>query len=182
MAKRKNFARECWDLMETITSMVRPAYDKKGNYKIKKGFKKKDIRSIRRKCPHWLIGKHDKPTQAVRLIRNEDGTPTGMVECRFCHERFPLIPYEDQAKYDYICNQFMQIVNQLEYWDVDMGGSKDNLKMFIALREYTPRLRKVAESVRKAFARKDKISRSKEAAQMGNGFRFHGGGWTETNV
>lgn len=180
MAKRKKYDRETWDLMESVTMMIRPGKDDNGNYRLKKGFKKKDVKRIRRQCPHWVLDKKGRPVTAVKLLRDRNGNPTGEVQCRVCRAIFPLIPSSDPDEYVDAVEKTEELVNQIEYWDVYAGGSKENMKMFLALRQYLPRFVKVAGRVAKAYKNKDKMSATTEAAKHGAGFGFHTNQWIET--
>lgn len=183
MAKRKKYDKDCWDLMEFITGTIRGRkVNGKGYYEFKKGYKKKDIKSIRRICPHWIIDeKKNRAVQAVRLIYDKNGRPTGNVYCAVCHAEFPLMPYTDPYRYVSEVEDTLALVNQIEYWDFYAGGSKENLKMFDALRKYLPRFAKVAGRVSKAYQHKDKMEQTIEAEKNGLGFKFHTGSWTETD-
>lgn len=180
MAKRKKYDRETWDLMESVTMMIRPGKDDEGNYRLKKGFKKKDVKRIRRQCPHWVLDKKGRPVTAVKLLRDDEGIPTGKVQCRVCKAVFPLVPSSDPKTYVASVSRVEALINQVEYWDVYAGGSKDNMKMFLALRQYLPRFVKVAGRVAKAYKNKDKLSATTEAAKHGSGFKFFTGQWIDT--
>lgn len=138
--KNKKIEKETRRLIEGIGEMIKKKGDR---YKFKTK-NKKTIRQIKRTCPHWRPDKGRDHRPAVVL----DDVDQNMWRCKICGATFPVAPLTPED-YDKLCDEFLGVVNQMQFWGVNLGGDADDTKMFLALRRQVPRFRKVTHQIQK---------------------------------
>lgn len=138
MAKKsKKIEKETRRLMEGIAEMVKRKGDR---YKFKTKSKKR-IKRVKRSCVHWIYRKDkERPTVIV------DPTDNTRWKCTICGATFPIKPMTPEG-YDELCSNFQQIVDQMQFWSVTLGGDAEDTKMFLDLKKQVPRFRKVTHQI-----------------------------------
>lgn len=169
MAKKdKKIEKETRRLMETVADMIKKKSD--GRYKFKKG-KKKQIKAIKRSCPHWIPRK-GKPVPTT----TQEGD---MWVCRICGARFPVKPLSLDEYYQ-SADKFLELVNQMQFWAVKMGGDKRDTEMFLRLKMNVPRFKRVAKQIHKRVNSREAWETNKNRAEtlaqfsMYSGFNYKG--------
>lgn len=146
MAKKsKKIEKETRRLIEGITDLVK----KKGNkYKFKTK-NKKQIKRVKRTCPHWNIRKGKEiPT----VVRDKDRPDHW--RCIICGATWPVSPGKAED-YDRRVAKMLEHVNQIQFWAVKLGGDAEDTKMFLKLKELLPRFAKVSKQVVKQVNKKN---------------------------
>lgn len=138
MAKKVKVEKETRRLMEGIADLVKKKGDR---YKFKTK-SKKTIRKIRKTCPHWIVRK-GKPEPTV--VRDTDPS---YWRCTICNTRFPVNPGTPES-YQEGVNRALEMVNQMQFWSVHLGGDADDTKMFLRLKQDLPRFAKVSKHILK---------------------------------
>ena len=171
---RKLYSKDTWDLMSSISKMIKPDPSNE-KFKWKKGYSKKNIKRIKRECPHWYINKKNHAVSALMV----DNEREGYAVCRICGAKFPtsILSY---GEYIARTRAFLEIVNQIEFWDVEAtGGHKSSMNTYMALRHYIPRFLKSAKNIGKVVNKKNKTEATIEARKNSRPFRMHAGTWNE---
>lgn len=137
MAKSKKVEKETRRLIEGISDHVKKKGDK---YRFKTK-NKKLIKRVKKQCPHWIIRKGE-PTPTV--IRDPDRP--GYWKCTICGASWPIKPGENQ-EYQETVQRMLELVNQIQFWGVKLGGDADDTKMFLKLKELLPRFEKVSRQI-----------------------------------
>jgi len=160
--KNKKIEKETRRLIEAISDVVRR---KDGKYKFK-GLNKKEIRTLKRDCPHWIIRKGT----AVPTVVESQQSP-GFWTCELCGASFKVRPFDDLRQYQAACKQFLSVVDQVFFYSVRMGGDADDTRMFLMLKKLVPRFGKVAKNAMKQLKKKEEYEKRNRNAQ-GDGGQF----------
>jgi hypothetical protein len=137
--KSKKVEKETRRLMEGIADLVKKKGDR---YKFKTK-SKKAIKKVSKTCPHWIMRKG----KEAPVVEVDPQDPT-MWRCRICGERFPIRPMT-REEYEKKCTEFLQAVNQMQFWSVKLGGDAEDTKMFLQLKAAVPRFKKVSRQILK---------------------------------
>lgn len=136
MAKKIKLEKETRKLMESIADLVKV---KKGKFKFKsKG--KKTIKKIKKSCIHWLLNKKVSPA-----VDKDPNNPMNW-KCKICGASFPIRPATTKENKEIIDN-VIELVNQLQFFSVKMGGDADDTKLFIRLKMDLAKLKKAQKNI-----------------------------------
>lgn len=160
--KNKKIEKETRKVIEAISDLVKK---KNGSYKFKAG-KRKQIKSIKKTCMHWLI----RGGKEVPSVKMDPENPANF-KCELCGKSFPIKPLSFE-EYDVIADQFEAIVNQAAFYSVRLGGSAEDTKMLLNLKKVTPRFKKIIRNEMKVVNKRqeyeDRKSNSDSISQFGN--------------
>lgn len=166
MAKKsKKVEKQTRQLMESISELVK----KKGEgYKFKSK-SKKIVKKVKRTCPHWIMrkGKEHATVQA-------DDQHPGYWKCRICGESFPVAPLAPE-EYQNTCEHMVALVNQMQFYSVQMGGDAEDTKMFLILRQYLPRFSKATRQIIKQMDKRRKYEDQKQKIGVNEQFSSYAG-------
>lgn len=168
MAKRK-VDKETRRLLESVSDLVKKRGDR---YKFRTK-SKKTIKKIKKTCVHWIIRK-GKEVPCVQ----QDPDRAGWWKCKICGATFPIRPLEDvdgQNQYELKVDEMVQLVNQIQFWSVKLGGDADDTKMFLQLRALLPRFSKVSKQVIKRVNKREEISNSQRKNDAMDQFSMYAG-------
>ena len=158
MAKKHKIEKETRRLIEGISDLVKKKGDK---YKFK-SHNKKIVKKVKKTCCHWII-RNGKELPAV--IRHPDPKMQGYWKCKICGAVFPVRPPSDvngESAYDAATNQMIQLVNQIQFLSVRLGGDSDDTKMFLNLRKDLPRFMRVSRQIIKRINKRDAFEKKRE--------------------
>lgn len=178
MAKSKKIEKETRRLIESVSDCIK----KKGNrYKFKTK-NKKTIKKIKKSCVHWTYKKNkETPT----LIKNPDRPSYWL--CTICGASFPIRPLVDYQPdpeekpdlwinpYEEKVNEVVELVNQIQFYSVKLGGDASDTKMFLELKKDLPRFVKVARQVVKQVNKREKLERNRANASAMSQFDIYSG-------
>ncbi len=157
MAKKsKKVEKETRKLMESIGDLVKKKSDR---YKFKTK-SKKQIKRVKKTCPHWIYRKGKECPTVVRDNEHPD-----MWRCTICGALFPVAP-QTLEEYMAQTEAMLASVNQMQFWGVKLGGDAEDTKMFLKLREYLPRFEKVSKHILKAVNRRQAWEENRERGDM----------------
>lgn len=146
MAKKsKKVEKETRRLMEGISDLVK----KKGDRYRFKTKKKKVIKKVQRTCVHWII----KKGKEIPTVIHDPDRP-GYWKCTLCGASWPVKPGE-LKDYQATISGALEMVNQMQFWSVKLGGDADDTKMFLRLKEALPRMEKVSKHILKLVNKRD---------------------------
>lgn len=170
MAKKsKKVEKETRRLIEGITDLVKKKGDR---YKFKTK-NKKAIKKIRKQCPHWIMRKgKEQPTTIV------DPNNSNNWKCAICGTSFPIRPAkvdDDFNAYNDAAERMLQLVNQIQFWAVKLGGDADDTKMFLRLRSDLPRFEKVAKQIIKQVNKREAWEKNRENTDAMSQFNAYAG-------
>lgn len=172
MAKSKKIEKETRKLIESISEMVKK---KDGRYKFKTK-NKKAVKKIKKTCVHWIIRKGKEVPTVV-----SDGN--GKWRCALCGATFPIKPLDTlngKSAYEAEAEHMLELVNQIQFWSVKLGGDADDTKMFIKLKELLPRYAKVSAQIIKRVNKREEYENNKHRADVmsqfdsWSGFNYRG--------
>ena len=146
MAKKKNLKidKKTRGLMEAISDLIKDNGDQ-----IKfKSKKKKRVKAYKTTCVHWMI----KKGRALPTLTQSPDNPQDW-KCRICGSTFPISPLEQQ-EYDNRCQRMLEIVEQMQFWLVSMGGDADDTAVFQMFKKYIPKFRKIQKNIVKAVKKR----------------------------
>ena len=150
MAKKsKKVEKETRRLMEGIADLVK----KKGDRYKFKSKNKKVIKKVKKTCVHWIFRKgKEQPTVTT------DPSRPGYWKCKICGQSFPIKPVEsnnDVSAYQEAADRMVELVNQMQFYSVKLGGDAEDTKMFIRLKECLPRFAKVSKQIIKRINQRE---------------------------
>lgn len=162
MSKKKTkLDKETRQLLESISDLVK----KKGNGQYKfKSKSKKAVKKVKRSCVHWVYRK-GKPVPAVI----QDPDHPGEWRCRICGATFPikpLDPIDGRSAYNVETKKMLELVDQIAFWSVKLGGDADDTRMFLKLKELLPRFSKVSKQVVKQVNKREQMANSSKTNSM----------------
>ena len=172
--KNKKIEKETRRLIEGISDLIKKKGDR---YKFKTK-SKKDIKKIKRTCCHWVIRKgKERPATILDPVDNT------MWRCAICAQRFPIMPAEikrDQNgnthnEYEETTARTLELVNQIQFWSVKLGGDASDTKMLLRLRSDLVRFNKVAKQVVKHVNKRQAMDRNKERTDIMSQFNAYSG-------
>lgn len=167
MAKKKSkkIEKETRRLIEGIGDLVKK---KKGDgYKFKTR-KKKEVKKIKKTCPHWIIRKG----KEVPTIM-PDVNPANW-KCTICGATFPIRPGTDD-EYQEVANKFLSYVNQVQFFSIKMGGNADDTKLLLQLKQLVPRYIKAQKNIIKTVnKRQEWEDRNNQSDSMSQFSSFSG--------
>ena len=173
MAKSKKIEKDTRRLISSVTDMVKRKGDR---YKFK--VKSKKVRKkVKKTCPHWIFRK-GKETPTVQ----RDTENPGMWRCTICGATFPIKPLTSEGKgsaYAREAEKMLQLVNQMQFWSVKLGGDSDDTKMFLKLRELLPAFGKASSQIVKRINKREEYERNRQHSDVMSqfddysGFNYH---------
>lgn len=149
--KIKNLDKETRACIETVSDLFKV---KDGEWKVRKGKKGKTKKILRNMCFHWLIRKD----QCTPMVQNDPENPSYW-KCR-CGARFKKTPPTEEER-QAIIEKFLELVNLIQFFSVNMGGDKEDSALFIKLKKLIPDFEKTAAAVLKAMAKKKDYEENK---------------------
>lgn len=173
MAKKsKKIEKETRRLIESVTDLVK----KKGDgYKFKTK-NKKTIKKIKKTCVHWVIRKGKEFPTVI-----QDPNDSSYWICTICGARFPVkpvkkvireavpeknIPEITENVYAKRADQMLELVNQMQFYSVKLGGDAEDTKMFLRLREALPRFKKVSSQIIKQTNKRDQWNKKNKTGAL----------------
>ena len=170
MAKKsKRVEKETRKLMESVGDLVKK-HD--GHYRIKGKKKKKILKKMRVTCVHWI---YRKGKEVPTVIHDPDNA--GNWKCTICGASFPVKPLDDVEVnghtingYKYHTDQMIQLVNQMQFWAVKLGGDKEDTKMFLMLRKVLPRFNAASKQILKNVRKREALENNPDKANAMNMF------------
>lgn len=176
MAKKKvKVEKETRRLMEGITDLVK----KKGDRYKFKSKNKKVIKKVKKTCVHWIIRKKGETPTVIH-----DPERPGNWKCTICSASFPIKPLvikkdPDTGKwinpYEIKANELLELVNQIQFYSVKLGGDADDTKMFITLKQALPRFAKVSKQVVKRINQREAWENNRERGDIMSQFDAYNG-------
>lgn len=175
MAKSKKIEKETRRLIESVASCIKKKGDR---YKFKTK-NKKAIKKIKRTCVHWTYRKSKETPTTIK-----DPKRPGYWKCTICGASFPIRPLpivkdEDTEEiinpYDIKSNEMLELVNQIQFYSVKLGGDADDTKMFLELKKDLPRFSKVAKQVIKQVNKREAFERNRANANAMSQFDIYSG-------
>lgn len=155
MAKSKKIEKETRQLIESISEVIK----KKGDRYKFKGNKKK-FKKMKKSCVHWIIRKG----KAHPLTTSSNEFP-GKWQCRLCGHRFPIAPLSKE-EYDNRIDQFMEIVDQIQFWSVRLGGDSDDTKLLIRLKRDIPDFRTIEKEIIKQMNKREQWEKNRSKSDI----------------
>ena len=156
MAKTKTVEKETRKLMEGIADLVK----KKGDRYKFKSKNKKLVKKVKKTCVHWIIRKG----KEVPTVIQDPTNPENWV-CTICGESFPIKPKKN-SDYANASKEMLQLVNQMQFWSVKLGGDADDTKMFLSLKKAIPRFEKVSEQILKNINKREEFEKNREQGDV----------------
>lgn len=174
MAKNKKIEKETRRLIEGISDLIKKKGDR---YKFKTK-SKKDIKKIKRTCPHWVIRKGKE--RPATILDSVDNTKW---RCAICGQTFPIKPAEIRRgqngevynEYEEATGRALELINQIQFWSVKLGGDATDTKMFLRLRSDLVRFNKVAKQVVKQVNKRQAMDRNRERSDIMSQFNAYSG-------
>lgn len=166
MAKKsKKVEKETRRLMESIADLVKKKGDR---YKFKTK-SKKQIKRIKKTCPHWITRKgKDVPT-----VSKDPNNPNNW-KCNICGSTFPVEPLKLE-EYEAATASMLSLVNQIQFYSVKLGGDASDTKMFLNLKQNLPRFNRVAKQVLKRVNQRQAWEQNKKKSGSLDQFSAYGG-------
>ena len=157
MAKKsKRIDKETRRMIESISDLVKRKGDR---YKFKSK-KKKLIKKVKQSCCHWTIRKGKEVPTTIR-----DPERPGYWKCAICGASFPIKPQildDGTSVYKETVSQAMELVNQIQFLSVKLGGDAEDTKMFLRLKENLPRFAKVSQQIIKRINKREEFDKRRE--------------------
>ena len=180
----KKVEKETRRLMEGISDLIKKKRGSHGEYKFKSK-SKKQVRKIKRTCVHWMVHK-GKILPAVisdstrsgywrcqicgrrfpiaPLPYNKDDIVkklnTGVTDSNQLVDRDdPRVLNMYNNSYEGISERMLEIVDQMQFWGVRLGGDAEDTKMFLKLKELIPRFEKAAKQIKKVMKSKEDLDK-----------------------
>lgn len=177
MAKKsKNIEKETRRLIESVSDCIKKKGDR---YKFKTK-NKKTVKKIKKSCVHWAYRK-GKETPVVY----KDPQRPGYWKCPICKVSFPinpLKPYEDEENpeimhnpYEEKTTELLELVNQVQFYSVKLGGNADDTKLFLNLKRDLPNFIKAAKHIIKHVEKREKFERNRATASSMSQFDIYEG-------
>ena len=146
--KKRKLDKDTRRYMEAYSEKMRKK--KSGVYVPRGDKKKKTMAKVKRCCMHHWAGK-DNVTPSVKPCKDEPN----MWECDICHVRFPIDPPKTMNPDKYsngyaeAADHMIQLIDQLKFWSVELGGDIDDVKYFTILTRDLRELNKRAKPILK---------------------------------
>jgi len=157
MAKKsKKIDKETRRMIESISDLVK----KKGDRYKFKSKKKKLIKKVKMSCCHWTIRKGKEVPTTIR-----DPQRDGYYKCAICGASFPVKPQtmdDGTSAYKETTKQMLELVDQMQFYGVKLGGDADDTKMFLKLKENLPRFAKVSAQIIKRLNKRETFDKRRE--------------------
>lgn len=163
MAKSKKVEKETRRLIETVTDCVK----KKGDRYKFKSKNKKAVKKIKKSCVHWIFRKG----KEVPTVIPDPANPNNW-KCMICGATFPVAP-EEEGAYHVAANNLLQLVNQMQFFSVKLGGDKEDTKMFLDLKRNIPRFVKVSRQIRKRVCQREAFEKNRANANAMSQFDIY---------
>ena len=169
MSKKKNkkIDKETRQLIEGISDLLKKKGDR---YKFKSG-NKKTIRKVKKTCVHYIIRK-GKPHPTV----TQDPTRSGYWKCQLCKQSFSIKPLNDN-EYLKRAENFLEDINQLQFYSLDLGGDGEDTRLFVQLKQLVPKYIKVQKNLLKAINKKSKFEDAKRNSDIMDPFANYNTGY-----
>lgn len=154
--KSKKIDKEVRRMIESTAALVKRKGDR---YKFKSK-KKKLIKKVKQSCCHWTIRKGKEVPTTIR-----DPEKPGYCKCAICHASFPIRPQildDGTSMYKETVEKAMELVNQIQFLSVKLGGDVDDTKMFLRLKENLPRFAKVSQQIIKRINKREEFDKRRE--------------------
>lgn len=168
--KNSKVEKETRRLMESIGDLVKKKGD--GSYKFKTK-NNKVIKQVKRTCVHW-IPRNNKDCPTVV----QDPDRPGHWKCRICQASFPIVPLKSdhpkKTQYELDAQHMLELVNQIQFWAVELGGDADDTKMFLRLKRDLPRFGKVAKHILKRVNDRNKFEDNRSRTDAMSQFDAYG--------
>ena len=170
MAKSKKVEKETRRLMESIGDKVKK---KNGRSKFKSK-NKKIVKKVKKTCPHWIMRKG----KEVPAVIHDPNNPNNW-KCAICGATFPIKPLaaldNGKSAYEEESNHMLELVNQIQFWGVKLGGDAEDTKMFIKLKELLPRFSKVSKQILKRVNKREEYENNKRRTDAMSQFDAYSG-------
>lgn len=151
-------------LIEATSDIVKR---KDGKYKVKG--KKKDVKKVKRRCVHWLETKGKiHPTIEV------DPDDSSKWICQVCGGKFEVRPIEQEDR-DEIIQNMEELVNQLEFWCVKMGGDADDMKVLLNMKDMLPKVQKIGNNIIKNVKKRKELEDERSGEKSMSQFDAYSG-------
>lgn len=170
MAKSKKVEKETRRLMESISDLIKKKGD--GRYKFKSK-SKKVIKKVKKSCVHWIFRKG----KEVPTVMKDPDRP-GYWKCKICGASFPIKPLDSDGNrtgYEIETDHMLELVNQMQFWSVKLGGDAEDTKMFIKLKEQLPRFKKVSKQIMKRVNKREEYEKDKRKSDSMSQFDAYSG-------
>lgn len=166
MAKKsKKVEKETRRLMEGIADLVKKKGD---NYKFKSK-NKKVVKKVKKRCVHWIIRKGKEVPTVVHDVENPNNW-----RCTICSKSFPIKP-ASQDEYVEVSRHMLELVEQMLFWSVKLGGDAEDTRMFIRLKESIPRFEKVSKQILKRVNQREAWEKNRERSDVMSQFDVYSG-------
>ena len=171
MAKKsKKVEKETRRLMEGIADLVK----KKGDRYKFKGHSKKAVKKVKKTCVHWIMKKgHEKPTVI------HDPERPGYWKCQICGKSFPIDPVQSNVQgknaYQVEAEHMLELINQMQFYGVKLGGDAEDTRMFLKLKELLPRFAKVSKQILKRIKQREEFESRRESTDSMSQFATYKG-------
>ena len=164
MAKKKSsIEKNTRKVIEATSEMIKL---RGGKVKWRKKLKKKQIRLAQMSCFHWIIRNGN---ASPALIQDENRP--GYWTCRICHRSFPIKPLsitdDNPEPYVKATNDMLEVVNQIAFWSVRLGGDGNDCKMFLSLKKDLERFKKVSKAVVKRVRKRNEFEQQQNSTKSG---------------
>lgn len=177
MSKKKiKVEKETRRLMEGITDLVKRKGDR---YKFKSK-NKKIVRKVKKTCVHWIIRKGKECPTVIH-----DPEHPGNWKCTICGASFPIRPLDitndpnDPAHminpYENETDHLLQLVNQMMFYSVKLGGDSDDTKMFVSLKQMLPKFSKASKQIVKRINQREAWEKNRERGDVMSQFDAYSG-------
>lgn len=176
MAKKKiKVEKETRRLMEGITDLVK----KKGDRYKFKSKNKKVVKKVKKTCVHWIIRKKGETPTVIH-----DPDHPGNWKCTICGASFPIRPLQftkDDVTgkrinpYEVEASHMLELVNQIQFYSVKLGGDAEDTKMFLNLKRDLPRFAKVSRQVVKRINQREAWEANRERGDIMSQFDAYSG-------
>ena len=170
MAKSKKIEKETRKLIAAVSDLVKK---KNGQYRFKSK-NKKLVKRVKKTCVHWIMRKGKEYPTVV-----SDPDRAGYWKCTICGASFPIKPLVSTDKsfnpYDDQSRQFLELVNQMQFWSVKLGGDAEDTKMFIELKKNLPRFGKVSKQILKRVNQREEYERNRAKSDAMSQFDVYSG-------
>ena len=168
MAKKCKVEKETRKLISAVSELVKKKNDR---YKFKTK-KKKVIKQVKRTCVHWI---HRKGKEVPTVVQSDR---PGYWKCAICGAEFPIKPLESidgKNGYQIETERMLEIVNQMQFWGVKLGGDAEDTKMFLALRKMLPRFSKVSKQILKRVNKREEYENRNKSSDVMSQFDAYSG-------
>lgn len=169
MAKSAKIEKETKRLIEAMSDLVK----KKGDRYKFRSKKKKLVKKVKKSCVHWVLHK-SRPTPTVV----HDPERPGYWKCAICGASFPIKPLQGEDghnAYQDASAKMLELVNQMQFWSVKLGGDADDTKMFLKLKVMLPRFAKTSKQILKHINKRNEFEENRKKQDSMSQFDMYSG-------